>query len=230
MPTIARKALIQRLQESSMLDHLKADARILFRKRLWFLPAEDAIPAGSIHVTLTVGAIELGQLGFTASLTKERNDAYRRWLAMAAQVFAGELSTLPAHSVGVVPTKILRAARLIQERHHEPLSLGDVAAAVGLSRERLSRLFNESLGINFSEYLTLTRLNTAQEQLRNSESPVTEIAFASGFQSISQFNRSFLKLEGCAPSEFRARLLAGAVPSSPRRQAWRAVTDLRSRR
>lgn len=197
-----------------MLAHLKADARILFRKRLWFNARNEEIPEGSIHVTLVVGAIELGELGFTASPNRERNEAYRRWLGMASQVFAGELSTLPSHSFGVVPTKILRAARLIQERHGEALSLGDVATAVGLSRERLSRLFNESLGIHFSEYLTLTRLNTAQDQLRNSETSITEIAFASGFQSISQFNRSFLKLEGCAPSEFRARLATKALARS----------------
>lgn len=189
-----------------MLDHLKADARILFRKRLWFLPTGQTVPNGSVSVELIVGAVRLGHLGLKASQRKERNDAYRRWLHMAAQAFASELSTLPAHSIGIVPTKILRAARLIQEKHTEPLSLGDVARTVGLSRERLSRLFNESMGINFSEYLTLTRLNTAQEQLRNTDAPITEIAFASGFQSISQFNRSFLKVEGCAPSRFRARL------------------------
>lgn len=213
MPTIARKVLTHRLQESRMLDHLKADARILFRKRLWFRTSEEDVPSGTVHVEIIVGAVRLGHLGLKASLKKERNDAYHRWLAMVAHHFASELSTLPAHSVGVVPTKILRAARLIQEQHTDALSLGEVAAAVGLSRERLSRLFNEAMGINFSEYLTLTRLNTAEERLRNRTAPVTEIAFASGFQSISQFNRSFMKVEGCTPRQFRARLQGPSGPA-----------------
>lgn len=186
-----------------MLDRLTSDVRVLFRKRLWFLSPEEDLPIDSVSIALTVGAVELGHIGFAASKNQERNEAYKRWLIMASKVFADELSSPQAHNMGAVPAKINRAARLIQERHEDPLSLGDVAGEVGLSRERLSRLFHESLGITFSEYLTQARLATAQERLRNSDVPITEIAYASGFQSLSQFNRSFAKVEGISPRQFR---------------------------
>ncbi len=207
MPLIARRALTQRLHNSGMLDRLKSDVRVLFHKRLWFLSPEEALPEGSVQVPLSVGAVFLGHLGFKASSRSDRNEAYQRWLGMAAQVFAADLSAPPAHAVGAVPSKINLAARMIQEQHREPLSLRDVADGVGLSRERLSRLFHDSLGITFSEYLSQMRIASAREQLRSGDEPITEIAYASGFQSLSQFNRSFSKLEGCSPRQYRAGLL-----------------------
>lgn len=203
MPRIARDALLQRLYHSGLLDRLQTDVRVLFRKRLWLLTPEEPVPEGSIEVPLMVGAVHLGHLGFKASAQKERNDAYLRWLQMAVRIFADELSAPQPHSASAVPSKITRAARLIQERHRDELSLADIASSVELSRERLSRLFHETLGITFSEYLTQVRLASARQLLRDGDAPITEIAFESGFQSLSQFNRNFARYEGCSPREFR---------------------------
>jgi len=203
MPRIAREALIQRLYHSGLFDRLQTDVRVLFRKRLRFLGPDEHISGDSIEVPLVVGAVHLGKLGFKASARKERNDAYRRWLQMATRIFAEELSTPQAHSIGAVPAKIVRAVKLISEHHRDILSLGHVAEEVELSRERLSRLFHESMGITFSEYLVQARLNTARKYLSETEKTITEIAYESGFQSLSQFNRSFAKLEGQTPSAFR---------------------------
>lgn len=203
MPRIAREVLIQRLHHSGLLDRLQADVRVLFRKRLRLLLPEEPAPEASIEVPLVVGAVHLGRLGFKASVRKERNDAYLRWLQMATRIFAEELSAPQAHSTAAVPAKITRAARLIRERHREDLRLADIASGVELSRERLSRLFHETLGITYSEYLIQVRLASARQMLKESDLPITEVAYESGFQSLSQFNRNFAKLEGLSPREFR---------------------------
>lgn len=203
MPRLARKILLQRLDHSGLLDRLQTDVRVLFRKRLWLLMPEEPVPENSISVPLVVGAVHLGHLGFKASAQKERNHAYLRWLQMASRIFADELSAPQASSAVAIPAKIAQAARVIRERHREELSLADLAAAVDLSRERLSRLFHEALGINFSEYLTQVRLATARQLLSEGHAPITEVAFESGFQSLSQFNRNFARYEGRSPREFR---------------------------
>lgn len=203
MPRLAREILLQRLYLSGLLDRLQTDVRVLFRKRLWLLLPEDPIPDDCIQVPLVVGAVHLGHLGFKASAKKERNDAYLHWLQMASRIFADDLSTPPTNTAVAIPAKITRAARIIRERHREELSLADIAAAIGLSRERLSHLFHQTLGITFSEYLIQMRLATARQLLSESAAPITEVAFASGFQSLSQFNRNFAKYEGRSPSEFR---------------------------
>lgn len=203
MPRIARDALLQRLYHSGLLDRLQADVRVLFRKRLCLLKPEETVPEDCIAVPLVVGAVPIGHLAFKASGQKERNDAYLRWLQMAARIFALELNTPQPHSATAVPSKIARAARLIRERHREELSLADIASSIELSRERLSRLFHETLGITFSEYLTQVRLASARQLLSDGDAPITEVAFESGFQSLSQFNRNFAKYEGRSPREFR---------------------------
>lgn len=203
MPRIARDILTQRLYNSGLLDRLQTDVRVLFRKRLWFIATDEAIPVNSIDVPLIVGAVHVGHLGFNASAKNERNDAYLRWLQMAARIFADELSSPQVHSADVIPSKIIRAARIIRERHTENLSLADIASEVDFSRERLSRLFHETLGITFSEYLIQVRLASAHQLLKDTDLPITEIAYESGFQSLSQFNRNFAKFEGQSPREFR---------------------------
>lgn len=203
MPRIAREILLQRLYHSGLLDRLQTDVRVLFRKRLYLLMPGEALPKDSIEVPLIVGAVHLGHIGFKASAKKERNEAYLRWLQMASRIFTEELSAPQLHSTGAVPSKIARAARLIRERHREEISLGDIAQIIELSRERLSRLFHETLGITFSEYLIQVRLATARRLLSDSDAPITEVAFESGFQSLSQFNRNFAKYERQSPREFR---------------------------
>lgn len=203
MPKIARDALIQRLYHSGLLDRLQTDVRILFRKRLRFLAPEETVKGAYVEVPLYVGAVHIGKFAFKASARAERNQAYLRWLQMAARIFAEELSHPQAHTSNAVPAKIAKAAAFIRKNHRENLSLADVASEVRLSRERLSRLFHETLGITFSEYLTQSRLTSARQLLRETDASITEIAYESGFQSLSQFNRHFAKFENMAPREYR---------------------------
>lgn len=203
MPKYARDALIQRMERSGLLDRLSRDVRILFRKRLYFDLAEPGRPGKWVRTPLQVGAIHLGYLSFLASKSDERNSAYLRWLEMACKVFAHELGSPHPHASDVLPAKVRRAGQLIRERHREHLSLGEVAEAVDLSRERLSRLFHQTLGITFSDYLNEVRLGEARRQLAERAGSITEIAYASGFQSLSQFNRRFRAAEGISPGQYR---------------------------
>ena len=122
---------------------------------------------------------------------------------MACQVFAQELGSPHPHATDVLPAKITAAAQLIRDRYHDNVSLAEIADEVGLSRERLSRLFHEALGITFSDYLNEVRLGEARRRLALRDDNITEVAYASGFQSLSQFNRRFRTAEGMSPSEYR---------------------------
>jgi len=203
MPRLAREVLIQRLERSGRLDRLSTDVRILFRKRLRFDAHEYSDGGDWVTIPLQVGAVTLGHLSLPASKRNERNTAYQHWLEMACKVVAQELSSPHPHTTDVLPAKITRALRLMKERHHEPISLCEIACEVDLSRERLSRLFHEKLGITFSDYLNELRLAEVRERLSTGSSNITEIAYASGYQSLSQFNRRFRSAEGMPPSQYR---------------------------
>jgi AraC-like DNA-binding protein len=198
------------MERSGLLDRLSHDVRILFRKRLHF-DAPDSQKLGEwVRTPLQVGAVTLGYLSLPASQSPERNVAYKHWLEMACQVFAQELGSPHPHATDILPAKIRQAARLIRERAGEPVSLGEIATSVQLSRERLSRLFHETLGITFSDYLNEVRLGEARRSLARRSGTITEIAYASGFQSLSQFNRRFLQSEGISPSQYRKQQLQSA--------------------
>jgi AraC-like DNA-binding protein len=67
------------------------------------------------------------------------------------------------------------------------------------------------MGISYSDYLLNLRLANAEQLLIKSDSKIIEIALASGFNSISYFNREFLKKNGVSPGEFRkSRNLSGS--------------------
>src|SRR5439155_13586544 len=86
------------------------------------------------------------------------------------------------------------------------LPLTEVAKSVNLSANYLSEKFKEVTGVNFVRYVGQTRITKARDLLRNSNLRISEIAFAVGFQSLSQFNRTFKKLSGRSPSQYRHSL------------------------
>ena len=58
--------------------------------------------------------------------------------------------------------------------------------------------------MNFVEYVAHTRFEKACRLLHDDGLQISDIAFAAGFQSLSQFNRVFKKLSGKSPTQFRA--------------------------
>ena len=107
------------------------------------------------------------------------------------------------------PVAIWKARKFIQENSNEELSLKKVARAVNMNANYLSENFKQVTGINFVEYVARTRFATACDLLRNGNLRISEIAFAAGFQSLSQFNRVFRRFSGKSPTQYRrARGLA----------------------
>ena len=103
------------------------------------------------------------------------------------------------------PVEIWRARQFIHEHSDEGLSLTKVAKSVHISPNHLSERFKEVTGVNFVNYIARTRTEKAREFLENSNLGISEIAFAVGFQSLSQFNRVFKKLTRKSPTQFRNR-------------------------
>jgi AraC-like DNA-binding protein len=89
------------------------------------------------------------------------------------------------------------------------LSLTKVAKAVNISANHLSEKFKQVTGVNFVEYVARVRFKNACDLLRDRNLRISEIAFAVGFQSLSQFNRVFTKLGRKSPTQYRAKLSSG---------------------
>ena len=101
------------------------------------------------------------------------------------------------------PRDIWKARKFIEERSSEPLSLIRVADAAGINPTHLSEKFKQVTGTKFVDYVAQRRFEHARKLLENVDLRVSEIAFAVGFQSLSQFNRVFRKFAGESPTQYR---------------------------
>ena len=103
--------------------------------------------------------------------------------------------------------RVRRIAEYIDLHYADNFSLTDLANAFYLTPQYLSTFFREHFSSNFKTYLTDKRLFYSLRDLRNTRIPISEIALKNGFTSVSAYQKNFLKVYGCSPSEFRARHL-----------------------
>jgi transcriptional regulator GlxA family with amidase domain len=101
------------------------------------------------------------------------------------------------------PVEIWKTRKLIRDHSDGELSLTEVAKSVNLSANYLSEKFKAVTGVNFVDYVARVRFEKACDLLENADRRISEIAFAVGFQSLSQFNRVFKKLTRKSPTQFR---------------------------
>jgi AraC-like DNA-binding protein len=126
------------------------------------------------------------------------------------QIFAQHLSMLTNQIVvqekNAEPPVIARAKEFIKQHQTEDISLGQVAKAVNTSTFYFCKMFKKVTGINFTDYVSRTRIENAKNLLLNPNLRVSEIAYEVGFQSLTHFNRVFKKVIGQSPTEYRGQL------------------------
>ncbi len=131
--------------------------------------------------------------------------AWLRMLGLAARQIASRMTQQITSGERPLPAAVARACRMVEQRALvEDMGLAGVADHCGVSAGHLSRLFHQATGLTFREYLARFRAEHARGLLLSTQKSVTEIAFASGFQSISQFHRVFRRVHGAAPGAVRA--------------------------
>jgi AraC-like DNA-binding protein len=99
--------------------------------------------------------------------------------------------------------RINRACRFVIGHYHEDIGLEDVASVACMSPSAFSRYFKQVTGRNVTAFLTQTRVDAAARLLLETEHPVTEICYATGFNNLSNFNRRFRASKGVTPRELR---------------------------
>ena len=142
----------------------------------------------------------------TRVLTPKQYEALIRLLSTFAKHLASCSSALVLKGQEKDSPAITRARSFIAEHADEELSLAAVARVVNMSATYFSEKFREITGINFVEFVARTRVEKACNLLQNPNLRVSEVAFAVGFQSLSQFNRAFKKVSGESPREYRSKL------------------------
>ena len=120
---------------------------------------------------------------------------------------ARELASSSFAKVEVVSEskRILKVKNYIDEHYKDDLSLEQLADLVGMTPTAFSRYFKQRTAKNISEYIVDIRLGHAARLLVDTSDSVSEICWATGFNTLSNFNRLFRKRKGCSPTEFREK-------------------------
>lgn len=84
-------------------------------------------------------------------------------------------------------------------------NMEELARKTPYSYSRLSRIFKAHTGYTIVEYLSSIKINSAKESLLYTDKTISEISQELGYASISHFNRTFKKIIGTSPSEFRKK-------------------------
>lgn len=91
----------------------------------------------------------------------------------------------------------------IQSNLMGDVSLARTAEISEMTETSLSRFFKKRVGQNYAQFITLLRISKACALLATTNETVSTIAFECGYENISNFNRRFLLLRRCTPSEYR---------------------------
>lgn len=197
---------------------LAFDDRMAMRVMAACRQAKLAIPA-------EVGVLGLGNDELLCELTEPAlssvalptHEVGRRAAEMLAEVLAGHspkqsrVALPPLDMVVRASTDrvrstdevVNRAIEYLRAHAHTPIGTAQVAQALAIARRTLERRFQNDTGKTLHAFLTEYRLRRAKRTLRQFDTPLEEIARASGYSAVSAFIRMFEQATGLHPRVYR---------------------------
>ena len=103
----------------------------------------------------------------------------------------------------VVSSRIKTVKEYIEQHYSEEIRMDTLAGMVSMTPNALSRFFKQRTNRTISDYINEVRIGQASNLLINTTRSVVDISYQCGYNTISNFNRTFRLLMGVSPSEFR---------------------------
>src|SRR5919202_1069458 len=104
--------------------------------------------------------------------------------------------------------RLLRAKDRMDAASHEAWPVRRLARVSGVSEAHFARSFKQAFGVPPHRYLLTRRIERATALLRETDLPITEIAFKTGWSSLGTFGRTFRDITGQSPGAVRDRARA----------------------
>jgi AraC-like DNA-binding protein len=138
---------------------------------------------------------------------RERRDGYAEAALAHLTLLLVSVSRLAADAAGDLRRNdeplLATVFDVIEARYHEPISLKDVAAAVGLSPGHLTTAVARKTGRTVQQWITERRMAQARRLLAGTDLTVQALATRAGYRDTSYFIRSFKRSHGVTPADWR---------------------------
>jgi AraC-like DNA-binding protein len=105
--------------------------------------------------------------------------------------------------------KVEQMVCYIARSYLEPVTVDDIGKAVGMHPNSAMRLFKKVFGTTLIDHITHHRVFHAKRLLATTDQKIVDVAYSSGFSSISRFNEAFRRASGCTPRTYRAEHAGG---------------------
>jgi AraC family transcriptional regulator len=102
------------------------------------------------------------------------------------------------------PAWLNRAREILDARFRERVGLDELASAAGVHPVYLSAEFRRKYGVTIGKYVRRLRIEFSCRELAASDAPLASIALAAGFANQAHFTRTFKKLTGLTPLQYRS--------------------------
>lgn len=102
---------------------------------------------------------------------------------------------------------LIKAIQMIHSTFTDTISIEQIAGKCDISARYLRKLFEKEIGLSPIDFITILRINSSKERLRNTSISLKEIAFSTGFENQQYFSKRFKQHTGISPLEYRKLLL-----------------------
>jgi transcriptional regulator GlxA family with amidase domain len=117
---------------------------------------------------------------------------------------AGQTESRQARDLELL-RRLLRAKDRMDVASDEEWPVRRLAGVSGVSQAHFARSFRDAFGVPPHRYLLTRRIERAKALLRDTDLPITEIAFQTGWNSLGTFGRTFRDITGESPGDLRLR-------------------------
>lgn len=174
-------------EESDALQKMVVNAQ----KGLFFTASNEGIKNEMIQLTETSGFERI--LSFLSVLNQ---------LSAAESVPLTTEKFVPLYSLET-EKRINKVCGYLEQNFTKTITLAEVANLISLSESNFCKFFKKATGKTFSDYLNDIRIQESCQILLKTDLDINQIAMQCGYESLSYFNRIFLKKKGLTPRQFR---------------------------
>jgi AraC-like DNA-binding protein len=138
-------------------------------------------------------------------VTREMETRLRRLGVTIEADNTGQVSRAPAKVQAGGLNKVEQIVCHIAQSYLEPITVTDIGKAVGMHPNSAMRLFKKVFGTTLIDHITHHRIFHAKRLLATTDQKIVDVAYNSGFSSISRFNEAFRRASGCTPRAYRVQ-------------------------